>query len=186
MRAAMSPLSRQIGFNSTVIPITELQAANEVDVVDMSAFAPSDTPQGSEALVQILLLPSDRFDAVPAGDVDPDNRRSVIVTLAVTIEHEQEIAIRLDAGFFDVDVPLQRVVWRGTACACQFFVAIPEDAEASSYPIEVVILGEDIAIGSLGFRLRVLDRNTRSGEMVIRGDRARRLQRSRGPDLVGL
>lgn len=157
-------------------PLRSSGAGDQPEIVDVSAFAPSETPAGSQSLVQVFLHSADQADIARAlaSESDPDTRRTGRATLATEIRRGQRITVVLDAGSLPVDEPVQHLIWRGTPSACQFFATVPAEAEIGLYPVRAMVTIDNVPVGSVRFRLRVVPRSENRGEVELHGEAARR------------
>jgi len=161
-------------------PQRPLGPDDQPEIIDVSAFAASETPAGSQSLVQVFLHSADEADVARAlaSESDPDAHRTGTTTLATEIRRGQRISVVLDAGSLPVDEPVQHLIWRGTPSACQFFVEVPAEAEVGLYPVRAIVTVDTIPVGSVRFRLRVVPRNEKRGGVELHGEAARRYRRA--------
>jgi hypothetical protein len=160
---------------------------NEGDWVDVSAFAPEACRAGEAALVQIYLHPIDQAEiaAALAREADPETKRRGITTLEVRIPRLQRIHITLDAPGLRVPFPVESVVWRNEARACQFVVKFPVDAYGRTYQLcarvswVIDATGDSVPLGSLRFSMRgIAAKEPVVPGSDVRGERAQRYTRA--------
>ncbi len=175
-----APLFELVRSSAVPPPQRSIHENDQPDIVDVSAFAPSETPAGSQSLVQVFLHAADQAEIAKAlaGESDPTARRTGRATLAAEIRRGQRIAIVLDAGSLPVDEPVQHLVWRRTPSACQFFVTVPAQAEIGLYPVRAIVTVDTIPVGSIRFLLRVTAGNERRGLAELHGETARRYRKA--------
>jgi hypothetical protein len=153
----------------------------QLDLVDVSAFAPEGGNAGSEVLVQVLLHRLDNAAIAEelARAADPDAIRRGIATLIAEIARGKRVDILIEGRGATIDEPVQSVVWRGEACGAQFIVTLPEATTDSGCNLRVRVLLEEVPIGSLRFALKVsVARPIDPKNIVIRGDTASRYRRA--------
>ncbi len=133
----------------------------EADAVDCTVFAPPVAAPGFSLLVQVFLhTPGQAHDArVLATEFDAGTERRGFrgLELPLPVGTTVDIGLRLSAGV--VDVPSQRLVWRGRPEAVQFTVEVPEVGSAplaNGLTGTVVVARDGTPVGRVGFRIALV------------------------------
>lgn len=97
-------LLRWLGLASMAIP-PAAKRAEDADLVDASAFAPTNARAGEDVLVQIFLHALDKRKAAAtlAREADVSARRRGIATLAAPVSRGQRVDILLEARGCAID-----------------------------------------------------------------------------------
>jgi len=172
---------------SAIGPVDVTDYSVEGDWVDVSAFSPEVGRARESILVQLFLHPIDQAETAIAlaREADPETKRRGITTLNLKIPRLRTLLVTLDAAGLQVAEPVQMIIWRNEARACQFEVEFPDDADGEVYQLRAHIAmltdstGDSVPLGSLRFSVRGAARRARlKPGSDIRDGQAQRYQRA--------
>jgi serine/threonine protein kinase len=155
-------------------------AADQSQLVDVSAFAPRTVPPGGRALVQVYLhVPGQAAEAAKlAKEADREADRRGVRTLSAVLAVGQTVQVALDAPGLRIDEPVQSLVWTGEPCACQFLVKVPRTAAGATFHLRVRVMMSSVPVGALRFTLTAVARENSDPSLGIRGDAAHENKRA--------
>lgn len=137
-------------------------AGNEVkfEKADAAVYAPAEAIKGDDVLVQVYIyLPSDvSLVKKLAAQVDPDATRRNYIPLTQLLKQGDKIKIAIKSYGGDViEEPLYETQWNKSLIKHEFIISIPDDFHKSSLMNSVNIFVNDVPVGEMKFKIRIVD-----------------------------
>lgn len=135
---------------------------NEIsfDKVDSAVYAPAEAVKGDDILVQVYIyLPSEvSLVSMLASQVDPDATRRNYIPLTQLLKQGDKIKIAIKSyGGEVLEEPLFETQWNRSLIKHEFVVSIPDDFRKSSLLNSIIIFVNDVPIGEMKFKIRIVD-----------------------------
>jgi hypothetical protein len=156
-------------------PPQKLTITNK-DLVDCSVFSPPAVACGDMFLVQVFVhLPEQAEIAKQhAQEFDPDAKRLGVRSLGIPIERGTELTFYLSIPKFEVDDPIQQLIWNGRADSVQFGVTVPLALTQKTVIGTLTVSQNSIPIGHLKIKLSITPAaSSNSSEPQLVGEAAR-------------
>ena len=127
------------------------------DLVDCSVFSPPAVACGDTFLVQVFVhLPEQAEIAKQqAKEFDSEAKQLGVRSLGVPIERGTALTFYLSIPKFDVDEPIQQLVWNGRAESVQFGVTVPADLAQKTVIGTITVSQNSVPLGHLKFKLSI-------------------------------
>lgn len=148
------------GVGGAIIPAAIAAAATEEqgDEVHCTVFAPNQCAPGSMFIVQAFAHLAEHAPLLleMANDSDEDTAQRGTEELSKKIERGKELVFSLRMPGFEVDEPVQSLVWEGEPESVQFGVTIPETCKPGSSIIGTVTVSYlSVPIGHVKFKFKI-------------------------------
>lgn len=130
------------------------------DKADSAVYAPAEAVKGDDILIQVYIyLPSEvSFVSTLASQVDPDATRRNYIPLTQLLKQGDKIKISLKSyGGEVLEEPLYETQWNRSLIKHEFVVSIPDDFHKSSLLNSIIILVNDVPVGEMKFKIRIVD-----------------------------
>lgn len=126
--------------------------------VKCTVFAPPAVRQGSSFLVQVFTHLLDQADEANAAakEFDNETERRGTGILGIDVEHGATLTFHLLAPEFEVDSPVQQLVWRGLPESVQFGLQVSKDQWLGDFVATVRVSYDQIPIGHIKFKIEVV------------------------------
>jgi hypothetical protein len=128
------------------------------DAVNCTVFAPATIAQGGFCLVQVFthLIDQAREVNATAKEFDDETERRASKGLGIDVEHGATLTFHLLAPGFQVDEPIQKLVWRGSPESVQFGLGVSKDQWLGGFVVTVLVSYDQIPLGHIKFKLEVV------------------------------
>lgn len=108
-------------------------------------------------MLQAFLHAPERAERVRAlaKEFDPEAGRRGFTTLDLELERGARVALHLEIKGFNIEEPVQTLIWRGYTCSAQFFVTAPAGVGSRAFLGRIRASIEGVPIGNIGFKIVV-------------------------------
>lgn len=135
---------------------------DEARDVNSSIFAPSEVSKNDYMLIQVYLYKDGEDDKIAqkATLIDPEAEMKNFTPLDINLKDGDEVNVNLLLSSKELEAtePIQTMIWHGHYTDCQFDVFIPEDYKPQSIVGTVILSVNNVPIGSMKFKSRIVDK----------------------------
>jgi hypothetical protein len=127
------------------------------DLVDCTVFSSPTATCGDMFLVQVFVHLPEQAEVAKqyAQQFDSDAKQLGVRSLGIPIERGTELTFYLSIPKFEVDDPIQQLVWNGSADSVQFGVTAPSELTQKTVIGTVTVSRNSIPLGYLKFKLSI-------------------------------